>query len=67
MQKAANDHIAPRLEKLVKANQEQLMKKREEGEKELVQRTAEYKAALQSDFEQSLSALREVSVCVCVW
>ena len=60
MQKAANDHIAPKLDRLVKTNQEQLLRRREEGETVLVQRTAEYKAELQQDFEKALRALREV-------
>lgn len=60
MEKAANDHIGPKLDKLVKENQEKIYSKREECEKKLVARTADYKAELQNEFETSLKHIREV-------
>jgi len=59
MEKAANDHIGPKLDKLVQENQEKLLNKREECEKKLVARRADHKAELQQDFENSLRVIRE--------
>ena len=60
MQKVANDRIGPKLESLVQENQKKLLKKKEECDKVLVQKTAEYKEILQHDYEKALKTIREV-------
>lgn len=61
MQKAANDHIGPKLDLLVKTNQEKVLRRREEAERALLQRKEEFREEMQHTFEGEVQALRDVS------